>query len=116
MLLRAPREIPNLRLFVRTIMRVHLTDPDRTYAIGQKGQADLWGLYRGGLHIELELKTAKGTMLKRQLAWEAFCRGWDIPHFKLRARVGESAEETVGRWCGEIRAVVNRSPGDTVQP
>lgn len=97
-------------------MRVHLTDPDRTYAIGQKGQADLWGLYRGGLHIELELKTAKGTMLKRQLAWEAFCRGWDIPHFKLRARVGESAEETVGRWCGEIRAVVNRSPGDTVQP
>jgi hypothetical protein len=116
LLLAAPRELPDLRLFNRPILRVKLPNPDRTFAIGIRGQSDLYGLYRGGLHIELELKTAKGTMRAHQLTWRAFCLKWGVPHFVLQARTDESVDQTVGRWCGEIRAVVNHWPSATVQP
>jgi hypothetical protein len=103
LLLAAPRELPNLRLFVRPIMRVRLDDPDRVISVGIKGQADVYGLVRGGGHIELELKSHTGTMKKRQLAWRSFCQSFQIPHLVLRARAGESQEETVKRWVGEVR-------------
>ena len=106
LLLAAPRALPDVRLFRRPILRVQLQEPDRVIAVGIKGQADLWGLCKGGRHIELELKTATGTMRKHQLAWQAFCLAWGIPHLELRARVGEATGATVGRWIGEIRSLV----------
>lgn len=113
LLLRAPRELPNLRLFNRPVLRVRLLDPDRTFQYGIKGQCDVYGLARGGLHIELELKTATGTMKPKQLAWQAFCLEWDIPHLVLQARVGESVEETVERWCEEIRECLAETTANT---
>lgn len=104
LLLAAPRALPDVRLFVRPILRVNLRDPDRTIAVGIRGQADVYGLVRGGGHIELELKSAAGTMKKKQLAWRAFCAEWGIPHLVLKARAGESQEQTVERWVGEIRS------------
>ena len=106
LLLAAPRELPNLRLFTRQVMRVRLLDPDRTIPIGIRGQCDLYGLCRGGLHIELELKTATGVLSPKQVAWQAFCLEWQIPHLVLKARSGESVEETVKRWCDEIRELL----------
>lgn len=103
LLLAAPRELPNLRLFTRQVMRVRLLEPDRTIPVGIRGQCDLYGLCRGGLHIELELKTATGRLTPPQTAWQAFCLEWQIPHLVLQARSGESVEETVKRWCGEIQ-------------
>ena len=107
LLLAAPRELPTLRLFTRQVMRVKLHEPERTVAVGIKGQCDLYGLARGGLHIELELKTATGLLSKNQVAWRAFCERWAVPHLVLRAKAAESVEETVKRWCGEIRWLVN---------
>ncbi len=105
LLLAAPRLLPSLRLFRRQVMRVRLEDPDRTFAVGIKGQADLWGVWRGGRHIELELKNATGRLTTHQVAWQAFCRSWGVPHLVLRGRDGESTEETVRRWIIEIQAV-----------
>jgi hypothetical protein len=84
-------------------MRVRLQDPDRTIAVGVRGQSDIYGIARGGLHIELELKTADGRLTDHQLAWRTFCSRWGVPHLVLQARSGEEVEETVKRWCGEIR-------------
>jgi len=107
LLLTAPRELPNLRLFNRPTMRVRLLDPDRTIQVGIRGQCDLWGVTRGGLHIELELKAAAGRLTQPQLAWQAFCAEWRVPHLVLQARSEESVQETVRRWCGEIRAIIH---------
>jgi hypothetical protein len=109
LLLAAPRELPNLRLFNRPVMRVQIPNPDRTIAVGIKGQCDLYGLCRGGLHIELELKTATGVVSPKQLFWQDFCLEWGIPHLVLQARAEESVGETVKRWCGEIRDKVRES-------
>jgi hypothetical protein len=102
LLLSAPRLLPDLRLFRRQVMRVLVPDTERVVAIGLKGQADLYGLWRGGRHIELELKTATGVMSRHQLTWQAFYRSWGVPHLVLRGRDGESTEETVRRWVEEI--------------
>lgn len=108
LLLAAPRELPHLRLFNRPVMRVKLRDPERTIAVGIKGACDLYGIARGGLHIELELKTHAGVMSPKQVAWQTFCQAWGIPHLVLRAWSGESIEATVKRWCGEINAELSR--------
>jgi len=108
LLLAAPRELPNLRLFTRQVMRVRLLDPDRTISIGLRGQSDLYGIARGGLHIELELKAAGGRLNPHQLAWQAFCGRWGVPHLVLQARSGEAIPETVKRWCDEINAELSR--------
>lgn len=99
LLLAAPRRIPTLRLFRRNVATVKIDG--RTVRAGIKGQADLYGYFRGGLGIELELK-AFGRLSPEQLQWQAFCKEWGIPHLVLRAREGESVGETVERWCSEI--------------
>jgi hypothetical protein len=106
LLLRAPRDLPDLRLFNRPILRVRLPDPDRTFVTGLKGQSDLYDLYRGGLHIELELKAFGGTLKPNQRIWRDFCRKWGVPHLVLQAYGGEEVPATVSRWCGEIRAAI----------
>jgi|SRR5579864_1330737 len=108
LLLAAPRELPNLRLFTRQVMRVRPLDPDRTIPVGIRGQSDLYGITRGGLHIELELKTATGRLSPKQLFWQDFCLEWAIPHLVLKARSGEAVPETVKRWCGEVRERITR--------
>jgi hypothetical protein len=108
LLLAAPRLLPDLRLFRRQVMRVQLPDPERTIAVGIRGQADLYGLQRGGRHIELELKTAGGVMSKNQLVWQAFCQGWGIPHLVLRGRVNEDTHVTVERWIVEIKKEIDK--------
>jgi hypothetical protein len=108
LLLAAPRLLPDLRLFRRQVMRVQLPDPERTIAVGIRGQSDLYGLLRGGRHIELELKAAGGVMSKNQLVWQAFCQGWGVPHLVLRGRVNEDAHETVERWIGEIKKEIEK--------
>ena len=72
LLLAAPLALPTMRLFVRPIMRVKRDD--RVYSIGIKGQSDLYGLVRGGGHVELELKDVHTITSKAQRDWRAFCR------------------------------------------
>lgn len=105
LLLAAPARIPELRLFRRNVATVQVQG--RTIKAGIRGQADIYGYFRGGRAIELELKGPTTRMTPEQEAWQAFCRGWGIPHLVLRARKGESVEETVTRWCEEIASLVS---------
>lgn len=104
LLLVAPERLPTLRLFRRNISTVNL----RGYKVqfGIPGQGDLYGLVRGGRHLEIELKSATGSLNPEQRAWREWCIGWGIPHVVLKARKDETVEETVERWCDELLPIV----------
>src|SRR4029077_466222 len=81
---------------------------------GIKGQADVYGIARGGRHVEIEVKNLKGKLTPEQVAWQRFCTEWGISHVVVRPGEGESDEEAVARWCGEIRRALlpkDRAPG-----
>jgi len=102
---RAPFALPQVRVFRRNIINVEAKQGFRARN-GIKGQADAYALVEGGLHVELETKAARGVMRDHQLSWQAYCLSNRIPHLELRARRGEQPLETVDRWIGELRAVV----------
>lgn len=105
-ILRAPQEIPTLwRIERRNIINVETTHGARVRN-GIKGQADSFALTRGGLHIEIETKAARGVLEEAQRRWRAACVAHGIPHLVLRARKNESPDDTVTRWIDELRAVV----------
>jgi hypothetical protein len=99
-----PYVLPTVRIFRRPILNVQATEGFRVRA-GVPGQADLYAMVKGGRHIELEAKAARGTMREKQKAWRAFCESWGVPHLVLRALPGELPGVTVNRWIEEIRAV-----------
>jgi hypothetical protein len=106
LLLTAPEAIPNLRLFRRNVGVTKLDD--RVIRFGVAGMADLWGYWRGGSGIEVELKTATGSLSTDQKRWQAFCHEWGVPHIVLKAQKDETVEETVKRWCDEIESAPRR--------
>lgn len=97
----APAAIPQLRLFRRNVgtVRVH----NRVMRFGVAGQADLYGIFRGGRHLEVELKAAGGRLSPEQRAWRDFCLSWQIPHVLLVGGADERIEQTVARWIQELR-------------
>jgi len=100
LLLAAPRLLPDLRLFRRNVGVARFGK--RKVTFGVAGQCDLWGICRGGRHIEIELKTATGRLSDEQFAWQAWCIEWSIAHVVLRAGKDESTETTIARWCDEL--------------
>lgn len=116
LLLAAPRELPDLRLFRRNIGAVRFmggqpTSSKRAVQFGIAGQSDLYALVRGGMHIEIELKAASAP--KRpppdQEAWANWCKSWGVPHIVLRGEKEETVEQTVKRWCNELRNLLEQS-------
>lgn len=103
LLLLAPKRLPDLRLFRRNVMLVRVEN--RKVKVGIPGQADLYGFWRGGRAIELELKSARGRATPDQLVWRAFCLEWGILHLVLKALPAETKEQTAERWCTEIAAL-----------
>jgi hypothetical protein len=107
LLLAAPRELPDIRLFRRNVGVARLRG-GHTVSFAVAGQCDLYALVRGGKHIEVELKQAGAP--KRippdQQAWADFCLDWGVPHIVLRAAPTETVGDTIVRWCAELRAVV----------
>lgn len=101
LLLAAPHAIPHLRLFRRNVGVARFGEHKVKFGI--KGQSDIYGVFRGGQIIELELKAADGRLSKEQIAWREFCLVWGIPHLVLRALDQESKTDTVTRWLREIR-------------
>lgn len=100
----APYRIPELRLFRRNILRAKIDG--RIIQAGIKGQCDLWGVTRGGTHVEIELKSIRGSLTPEQRSWGAFCVEWRVPYVALKAHKGESCQQTAERWCVEIRRVL----------
>lgn len=106
---RVPFVLPSTRVFRRNIINRKVTEGERTFVIrnGIKGQADAYALVRGGRHVEIETKAAKGSLEKEQRAWRAFCAAFEIPHLVLRAKTDEAPVVTVERWVNELAKVIN---------
>jgi len=100
LLLEAPKQIADLRLFRRQIMAGRIEG--RFMRAGIVGQADLHGYFRGGIAIELELKALRGRHAVEQIAWSKFCVEWGVIYLKLQAGKLETPEVTVDRWLTEI--------------
>ena len=103
LLLEAPHHLQNLRLFRRNIATIRIER--RVMKFGVAGQCDLYGILRGGRHIEVELKAASGSLSSEQRQWRDFCAAWEIPWITLKARPLETVEQTVSRWVTELAAI-----------
>ncbi len=101
-LLAAPFALPELRLFRRNVSVIRVGD--RRIKHGIKGQSDLYGYWRGGTVIELELKSLSGSIRKGQKEWAAFCQEWNVTYLVLKPLKDETIKTTVDRWCQEILA------------
>lgn len=109
LLLAAPAHLPALRLFRRNVIATRVRDREgreRTVRAGIAGQADLYALVRGGVHLEIELKNVGETLNPNQRIWRDWCVEWGIPHIVLTAKKGETTKETVERWLSEIGCAV----------
>lgn len=105
-MLRAPLAVADLwRVERRNIINVQSTYGARVRN-GIKGQADAFALFRGGCHVEIETKAARGILEDAQRRWRSACLANRVPHLVLRAARQESPEDTVTRWIDELRAVV----------
>ena len=111
LLLAASRELQDLRLFRRNVGVARIEGRAVRFAIA--GQCDLYALVRGGGHLEVELKAAGGRLSPEQESWQNWCIAWSIPHIVLKAEKGETVEQTVGRWCAELKEEIGRAGGST---
>ena len=93
-----------VRAFRRQIVNAMVEKGGRYFAAraGVKGQADVYCLVQGGLHIEVELKAARGVLSAEQKAWRQLMDDMKIPYLCPRARVGEEPAATADRWCDEL--------------
>jgi len=107
LLLDAPRALPDLRLFRRNVGAGKLASGQFVH-FGIRGQCDLYGLQRGGRHIELELKARNGKLSEFQQTWRDWCLGHGVPWLMLVELRGETVELTTARWIDEIRQALFR--------
>jgi len=109
LLLAAPERFPSLRLFRRNVGAAKMHGVTVRFAI--PGQCDLYGILRGGRgHLEIELKGVGKSLSPVQKEWAAWCTEWRVPHIVLTAAKGETVEETVDRWCGELESLISAVP------
>ena len=104
LLLEAPKSLPHIRLFRRNVIAARVGE--RTVRAGIKGQCDLYGYVRGGRTIEVELKAAGKTLSPEQRVWRNWCLEWGIPHIVLTGAKGETVDQTVERWLGELEQLI----------
>ena len=99
----APVALPDLRLFRRNVGSARVRGGAVvTFAIA--GQCDLYAIEKTtARHIEIELKSATGSLEPDQRAWRNFCESWGIPHAVLKAQKDETLDDTIGRWCRELK-------------
>jgi hypothetical protein len=100
LLRKAPNAVPDLLLFERETVLATIGNTKKV--IGVPGQADLWGVWQGGIHIEIELKSVDGKLTPAQRGWKKLCLSNGIPHLVLQAWTGETVTETVDRWIQKI--------------
>lgn len=103
--IRAPAEIPDVRLFRRNVGVYRSLDGKRVIRVAVEGQADVYAKLRGGSSVEIEAKSATGDLSPEQRNWQACCVAWGWPHVVLQAMARERPDETVGRWIEELRGV-----------
>lgn len=101
LLLVAPERFHDLRLFRRNVGKARLQG-GHVVRFALPGQCDLYGITLWGRHLEIELKSVGKKLSPDQVKWKAWCDEWKVPHIVLTAAKGETEEETMERWCGEL--------------
>ena len=100
-----PFALPDVRIYRRNIINAR-SDKGVRLRNGIKGQADAYAIVRGGLHVEIETKAARGVLSDEQKAWRDYCLAFDIPYLMPKAKADETPEQTVARWVEELREVI----------
>ena len=109
LLLSAPSRLPDIRFFRRNVGKVKVTRKDGkeyTMRFALPGQCDLYGITRGGRHLECELKGPGKKLEPDQVKWRDWCLEWRIPHIVLTAQKNELETQTVERWLDELGALL----------
>ena len=96
LLLRAPIELPDLRLFRRNVGVARSIRDGAITRFGIKGQPDLYGLWRGGGFVEVELKSKNSRLRPEQAAYAAWCASWGVKHIVL-------VESSIDDWIASLR-------------
>ena len=98
-----PFHVPHLRFFRRSnaVTRVH----GRMMTFGLAGMPDLYGIFDGGMHLEVELKGAKGRLSPEQIIFQGWCADHRVPYLLLKAKAAETIQQTAERWCAEVQAL-----------
>ena len=107
----ATMQLPHVRLFRREILKTVIEG--RWVKAGITGQCDLYGVVRGGLHVEVETKAIGGRLSPEQKTWREWCQRGDVRHLLLTVAKGEEPEATVQRWVEELRQLVTTWPTAT---
>lgn len=107
LLLAAPARFPYLRLFRRNVGTARMPS-GAVVEFAVSGQADLYGILRGGKLVEIELKNVGKKLKPDQVAWQKFCGEWGVPHLILTAEKNETDQQTIDRWCDEIAVLVSK--------
>lgn len=122
LLLRAPAELADARLFRRNVGRYRSFEGKRVVHVGVTGQADAYALLRGGRIVEIETKSKRvkqrpvdidEVLEEPQRRWRHFCIGMQIPHVVLIERRNATPDEVVAEWIEELRdvfAALTRTP------
>ena len=72
-LLKASTTISKLCLFERHCVFTTIGKKKTPIIVGTPGQCDLWGVWYGTAHIEIELKSVDGKLSPKQKEWKDFC-------------------------------------------
>ena len=107
----APFHLRDVFIERRTILRgARIGVSGARVSSGIPGQCDLFALAPGGVHIEIECKSARGSEREAQTRWRELCQRRGIPHMVFRALKNEAPEATVMRWIEELRAKLPSAP------
>lgn len=71
-----------------------------------KGAADLTGMVRGGLRIEIEVKFADGKLSPAQKRWRTVCRSWGVLHLEAHADGSRPAGVEVLAFAQQLRTAL----------
>lgn len=97
-----------VRLYARNVGVFRLQD-GRWFHSAVKGQADIWGYFKGkdGITrpIEIELKRVRHKVEEAQEMWEAHCRQWRITYLLLQEKKDDT--DTVGRFVRELGEAID---------
>ncbi len=113
LLVRFPLLVQNALIFRRPIIRARATAGGRTWqaVAGVPGQADFYVVAQGGLHVEVETKSARGTLRAAQDAWMARCIALRIPYVLARVpKDAASPDDIIRVWCDAIETAI-QAPG-----
>lgn len=77
------KQFPKARFFQRHVGLFYTKNGGRI-KINQPGMSDIWALFPGGKHVEIEVKTGTGILSPKQKAWKATVELLGIKFFELR--------------------------------